>query len=76
MPQPRIEGRGVNAGVRLRGPHHPAIFGAKSKSARIILAGNKFGRSQVCWDYGGTFFGSSPEKWREHFLIWRRYHLP
>jgi hypothetical protein len=46
VPQPRIEGRGVNLGYACAAlpSHNPWSAGA---SVRIILAGNKFGRSQV-----------------------------
>ena len=47
VPQPRIEGRGVNRGRACAGPNNPKILGAQEQVSRIILAGNKSGRSQV-----------------------------
>ena len=46
MPQPRIEGRGVNRGCVCAALPSQNPWSARA-SVRIILAGNKSGRSQV-----------------------------
>jgi len=54
-------------GTRVR-PYHPTIFGAEITSARIILAGNKFGWSPVLrvgWVCVKSLLRCNPEKWGE-----------
>jgi len=56
VPQPRIEGPGVNLGVRVCALKSP-ILGAESKSTGFTLVGNKFGWPQVFpvgWECGKT----------------------
>jgi hypothetical protein len=55
---------GLRDGVSCQGPparpDHPKTLGAELASARFILAGNKFGRSQVfrvSWFCGHTLLG-------------------
>jgi len=70
VPQPRVEGRGCHARVRVCGPDLPTILGADLVIDRIILAGNKFGQPRVLkvdMDCGNASRGGSPKKRAESF---------